>query len=186
MKTNYNIAVIVGSLRKASLSRKLAYALAEIAPAQLKFDVVEIGHLPHYNQDFDENPPSAFVEFHERIKSADGVLFITPEYNRSIPGVLKNALDVASRPYGASAWNGKPGAVVSTSIGPLGGFGANHHLRQSLVCLNVPTMAQPEAYIGSADQLFDSSGKLTDERTRAFLPKFIQAYASWVVANAGG
>lgn len=185
MKNTYNVAVIVGSLRKASLSRQIAQALAGLRPAQLKLGVVEIGHLPHYNQDFDENPPLEFIEFRQRIKSADGVLFVTPEYNRSVPGVLKNALDVGSRPYGESAWNGKPGAVVSTSIGPLGGFGANHHLRQSLVCLNVPTLAQPEAYIGGTDQLFDASGKLADERTRATLSKFIEAYAAWVIANTG-
>lgn len=185
MKNTYNVATIVGSLRKASFSRQIAHTLAELAPPQLKLALVEIGHLPHYNQDFDENPPPAFAEFRGRIKSADAVLFVTPEYNRSIPGVLKNALDVGSRPYGQSAWNGKPGAVVSTSIGPLGGFGANHHLRQSLVCLNVPTLAQPEAYIGGTAQLFDTNGKLTDERPRAALSTFIHAYAAWVIANAG-
>lgn len=185
MKKTYNVAVIVGSLRKGSYSRQVAHSLTELAPDPLKLERVEIGHLPHYNQDFDESPPTAFTEFRERIKSADAVLFVTPEYNRSVPGVLKNALDIGSRPYGESAWNGKPGAVVSTSIGPLGGFGANHHLRQSLVCLNVPTMAQPEAYIGGAAQLFDANGKLTDERTRAPLAKFMQAFAAWVVANAG-
>ena len=184
MKNTYNVAVIVGSLRKASLSRKIAHALAELAPVQLKLDVVEIGHLPHYNQDLDENPPTVFTDFRQRIKSADAVLFVTPEYNRSVPGVLKNALDVGSRPYGENAWHGRPAAVVSTSIGPLGGFGANHHLRQSLVCLNVPAMAQPEAYVGGIDQLFDANGKLIDERTRTSLSRFIQAYAAWVIANA--
>lgn len=184
MKNTYNVAVVVGSLRKGSHTRQLAHSLAELAPAHLNLEMVEIGHLPHYNQDFDEGSPPAFTAFRERIKSADAVLFVTPEYNRSVPGVLKNALDVGSRPYGESAWNGKPGAVVSTSIGPLGGFGANHHLRQSLVCLNVPTMAQPEAYIGGADQLFDANGKLADERMRASLSKFIQAFAAWVIANA--
>jgi len=185
MKNTYNVAVIVGSLRKGSHSRQVAHSLAELAPEHLKLEMVEIGHLSHYNQDFDEGSPPAFTEFRERIKSADAVLFVTPEYNRSVPGVLKNALDVGSRPYGESAWNGKPGAVVSTSIGPLGGFGANHHLRQSLVCLNVPTMAQPEAYIGGADQLFDANGELADERMRASLSKFMQAFAAWVIANAG-
>jgi chromate reductase len=184
MKKTYNVAVIVGSLRKGSHSRQLARSLAELAPDPLKLEMAEIGHLPHYNQDFDENSPTAFTEFRERIKSADVVLFVTPEYNRSVPGVLKNALDIGSRPYGESAWNGKPAAVVSTSIGPLGGFGANHHLRQSLVCLNVPTLAQPEAYIGGAAQLFDANGKLADERTRASLAKFMQAFAAWVIANA--
>lgn len=183
MKNIYNVAVLVGSLRKASVNRRLAHALAELAPPELKLEIVEIGHLPHYNQDTDENSPADFTAFRDRIRGADAVLFVTPEYNRSVPGVLKNALDVGSRPYGESVWDGKPGAVVSASIGPLGGFGANHHLRQSLVCLNVPTMAQPEAYIGGADVLFDSKGKLADERTRMFLSKFMHAYASWVVAN---
>ena len=184
MKNTYNVAVIVGSLRKASLNRQIAHALAQLAPADLKLEIVEIGHLPHYNQDTDENPLAAYTEFRDRIKAADAVLFVTPEYNRSVPGVLKNALDIGSRPYGKSAWNGKPGAVVSSSIGPLGGFGANHHLRQSLVCLNLPTMAQPEAYIGGADKLFDANGQLADDRTRTFLAQFIQAFAAWVTANA--
>ena len=184
MKNTYNVAVIVGSLRKASINRQVAHALAELAPAQLKLAIVEIGHLPHYNQDTDENPPAAFTDFRDRIKAADTVLFVTPEYNRSVPGVLKNALDIGSRPYGQSAWNGKPGAVISASIGSIGGFGANHHLRQSLVYLNVPTMAQPEIYLGGADKLFDASGKLTDDRTRKSLARFIQAYAAWVAANA--
>ena len=183
MKNTYNIAVIVGSLRQGSHSRQLAHALGELAPDSLKLDVVEIGHLPHYNQDFDESPPPSFTAFRERIKSADAVLFVTPEYNRSVPGVLKNALDIGSRPYGQSAWDGKPGAVVSASIGPLGGFGASHHLRQSLVCLNVPTMAQPEAYIGGVAQLIDANGTLADERTRHALAKCMQAFAAWVVAN---
>jgi chromate reductase len=184
MKNTHNVAVIVGSLRKESFNRKVAHALAELAPAELKLEIVEIGHLPLYNQDSDENPPTEFTEFRNRIKSADALLFVTPEYNRSVPGVLKNALDVASRPYGANAWDKKPGAVVSASIGAIGGFGANHHLRQSLAYLNVPTMAQPEAYIGTADKLFDASGKLTDDGTRKFLSKFIQAYAAWVKTHA--
>lgn len=184
MKNTYNVAVIVGSLRKASLNRQIAHALAQLAPAKLKLEIVEIGHLPHYNQDTDESPTAEYTEFRARIKAADAVLFVTPEYNRSVPGVLKNALDIGSRPYGKSAWNGKPGAVISSSIGPLGGFGANHHLRQSLACLNVPTMAQPEAYIGGADKLFDANGQLADDRIRTFLAQFIQAFAAWVTANA--
>ena len=184
MKTTTNVAVFVGSLRKGSFNRQVAHALAELAPAGLKLEIVEIGHLPHYNQDTDENPPAEFTAFRNRIKSADAVLFVTPEYNRSVPGVLKNALDIASRPYGQSAWNGKPAAVVSASIGAIGGFGANHHLRQSLVFLNAPTMAQPEAYIGNVGKLFDANGKLTDDGTRKFLTGFMQAYASWVKANS--
>jgi chromate reductase, NAD(P)H dehydrogenase (quinone) len=140
--------------------------------------------LPIYNQDGDENPPAAWTEFRERIRAADTVLFVTPEHNRSAPAALKNALDVGSRPYGKSAWSGKPGAVVSASPGGIGGFGANHRLRQSLVFLNVPAMAQPEAYIGGADKLFDANGKLVADGTRKFLQEFMQAYAAWITANA--
>lgn len=178
-----DIAVFVGSLRKESLNRKLAKALAELAPSSLKLEIVEIGQLPLYNQDFDEDPSPVYVEFRARVRAADGVLFITPEYNRSVPGALKNALDVASRPYGQSAWNGKPGAVISASPGAIGGFGANHHLRQSLVFLNVPAMQQPEAYIGGADKLFDASGKLANDGTRKFLQQFIEAFTNWVAIN---
>jgi len=178
-----DIAVFVGSLRKESLNRKLAKALAELAPSSLKLEIVEIGQLPLYNQDFDEDPSLVYVEFRARVRAADGVLFVTPEYNRSVPGALKNALDVASRPYGQSAWNGKPGAVISASPGAIGGFGANHHLRQSLVFLNVPAMQQPEAYIGGADKLFDASGKLANDGTRKFLQQFIEAFANWIAIN---
>ena len=178
-----DIAVFVGSLRKESLNRKLAKALAELAPSSLKLEIVEIGRLPLYNQDFDEDPSSVYVEFRARVRAADGVLFVTPEYNRSVPGALKNALDVASRPYGQSAWNGKPGAVISASPGAIGGFGANHHLRQSLVFLNVPAKQQPEAYIGGDDKLFDASGKLANDGTRKFLQQFIEAFANWIAIN---
>lgn len=178
-----DVAVLVGSLRKQSLNRRLAHALAELAPPALELEIVEIGGLPLYNQDEDESPPPAWTAFRERIRAAHAVLFVTPEYNRSVPGVLKNAIDVGSRPYGKSAWSGKPGAVVSASPGAMGAFGANHHLRQALVFLNVPAMAQPEAYIGGADKLFDADGKLINEGTRKFLTTFMQAYAAWVEAN---
>ena len=184
MDKTFDVAVIVGSLRKDSINRKVANALAELAPASLRLGIIEIGHLPIYNQDGDGSPPSAWTEFRDRIKAADAVLFVTPEHNRSVPAALKNALDVGSRPYGKNAWSGKPGAVVSASPGAVGGFGANHHLRQSLVFLNVPAMAQPEAYIGHADKLFDASGKLVNDGTRKFLEGFMQAYAAWVAANA--
>ena len=183
MPVTRDVAVFVGSLRKESLNRKLASALAEVAPAELKLSITEIGQLPLYNQDDDANPPAAWTRFRERVKAADAVLFVTPEYNRSVPAVLKNALDVASRPYGQNAWRGKPGAVISASPGALGAFGANHHLRQSLVFLDVPVMAQPEAYIGGADKLFDASGKLTNDGTRKFLQTFMQAFAAWIAAN---
>lgn len=179
-----NVAVLVGSLRKESFNRKVALALASLAPPNLKLEIVEIGQLPHYDQDADENPPDAWRQFRQRVKGADAVLFVTPEYNRSVPGVLKNAIDVGSRPYGQSAWEGKPGAVVSVSPGAIGAFGANHHLRQSLVFLNVPAMQQPEAYIGNAGELFDGQGKLTNDKRREFFTKFMQAFAAWVDKHA--
>lgn len=175
-----SIGVIVGSLRKESFNRKMALNLSELAPQSLRLEIIEIGGLPLYNEDLDKNPPAEWVEFREKIRSCDGVLFVTPEYNRSVPGVLKNAIDVGSRPYGQSAWQGKPGAVISVSPGAMGGFGANHHLRQSLVFLNVPTMQQPEAYIGGAAKLFDEKGKLTNDSTRDFAGKFMQAFGDWV------
>ncbi len=178
-----SVAVLVGSLRKDSLNRRMAHVLAQLAPASLKLEIVEIGALSHYNQDDDANPPSSWIEFRGRVHAADAVLFVTPEYNRSVPGVLKNAIDIGSRPYGHSVWSGKPGAVVTVSPGAIGGFGANHHLRQSLVFLNVPAMPQPEAYIGNAADLFDAEGAVTNESTRGFLQKFMTAYAAWVEAN---
>src|SRR5579872_2605573 len=179
-----DIAVIVGSLRKESFSRKIANALRELAPAALKLEIVEIGQLALYNQDLDADPPPAWKEFRARIKKADGVIFVTPEYNRSVPAPLKNAIDVGSRPYGQSAWDKKPALVVSVSPGAIGAFGANHHLRQSLVFLNMPALQMPEAYVGGADKLFDAEGKLTNDSTREFLSKFMQAYASWVEKHA--
>ena len=180
------IAVFVGSLRKESFNRKMAKVLTALAPESLTLEIIEIGGLPLYNQDYDDEgkPPSAWTEFRKRVKSFDGVLFVTPEYNRSVPGVLKNALDVGSRPYGQSVWGGKPGAVISVSPGAIGGFGANHHLRQSLVFLDVPAMQQPEAYIGGAAQLFDANGNITNEATRGFLIKFMDAFAAWVAINS--
>lgn len=184
MSKMYRVAVLVGSLRKDSINRKVAKALIGLAPASLELGFAEIGDLPLYNQDNDENPPEAWTAFRERIRAADALLFVTPEYNRSVPGPLKNALDVGSRPYGQSAWDGKPGAVVSASPGAIGGFGANHHLRQSLVFLNVPAMQQPEVYLGGADKLFGGDGKIASEGTRTFLQKFMHAFADWIAANA--
>jgi len=177
------IAVIVGSLRKDSFNRKVAKTLMLLAPPTLEMEIVEIGQLAMYNQDDDASPPPTYLEFRDKIRQFDGVLFATPEYNRSMPAVLKNAIDVGSRPYGQSAWNGKPCAVISASPGASGGFGANHHLRQSLVFLNMPAMQQPEAYIGNAGKLFDGDN-LTDDSTKAFLQKFIDAFATWVERNA--
>ena len=174
------IGIVVGSLRKESFNRKTAKALLAAAPAKFKIEIIEIGDLPHYNEDLDgDRPPASWTAFRENIRSCDGIIFATPEYNRSVPAVLKNAIDVGSRPYGGSAWNGKPAAVISVSVGALGGFGANHHLRQSLVFLNMPTMQQPEAYIGNAGSLFDASGAVVNEKTKEIFKKFIDAYATW-------
>jgi chromate reductase len=181
-----DVAVMVGSLRKGSINRKVANALAELASPALKLGIVEIGNLPLYNHDAEAAPPAPWTQFRERIRSADAVLFVTPEYNRSVPGALKNAIDVGSRPYGKSAWNGKPGAVVSASPGAIGGFGANHHLRQALVFIDVPTMAQPEVYLGGADKLFDDAGKLANDGTREFLRGFLRAFEAWIAANSAG
>lgn len=175
------VAVLVGSLRKESYTRKVVRAAMGLAPPSLAFEEVEIRDLPHYDQDLEtESPPAAWAEFRRRIRAADALLFATPEYNRSVPGVLKNALDVGSRPYGQSAWQGKPAAVISVSPGALGAFGANHHLRQSLVFLDVPVMQQPEAYVGNAATLVDAQGKLASDGTRDFLRKFMEAFAAWV------
>jgi chromate reductase len=177
------IAVIIGSLRKESFNRKVAKALMLLAPPTLEMEIVEIGQLPLYNQDDDDNPPAVYTEFRAKIKEFDGVLWVTPEYNRSVPGALKNALDVGSRPYGQSAWEGKPCGVVSVTPGGTGAFGANHHLRQSLVFLNMPAMQQPEAYISNAGKLFDGD-KLNNESSEKFLHGFIDAFAAWVERHA--
>ena len=178
-----NVGVLVGSLRKASFNGMLANTLISLAPSSLKLDIVEVGQLPLYNEDLDTAvPPAPWAAFRHRVRAADAVLFVTPEYNRSMPAVLKNALDVGSRPYGASIWNRKPGAIVSSSPGAIGAFGANHHLRQSLVFLNVPTMQQPEAYVSHVDKLFDEHGKLGSDGTRKFLQEFMRAFANWAEA----
>jgi chromate reductase len=180
MESAYKVAVLVGSLRKGSISRKVAHALEGLAPERLKLEIVEIGDLQHYNPDLEENVPPAWAAFRNTIRASDAVLFVTPEYNRSVPGVLKNAIDVGSRPYGKSAWAGKPAAIVSVSPGALSAFGANHHLRQSLVFLDMPAMQQPEAYIGNAAALFDDKGQLSNESTRAFLRNFMNSFESWI------
>jgi chromate reductase len=175
-----DVAVIVGSLRKQSYSRRLAHALAALAPDSLQLEIVEIRELSLYVQDLDEDPPQSWRTLRERIRRADGVLFVTPEYNRSVPGVLKNAIDVASRPYGESAWSGKPCAVISSSPGAMGGFGANHHLRQSLVFLDMPAMQQPEAYLAHVDKLLGENAEVRDEKTRDFLRNFVESFARWI------
>jgi len=181
---NYKIAVIVGSLRKESYNLKTAKALIALAPESLTLEIVDISTLPMFNEDLEATPPNEWTVFREQIIAADALLFLTPEYNRSVPGVLKNAIDVGSRPYGQNAWDGKPAAVVSVSIGNICGFGANHHLRQSLVFVNVPAMAQPEAYIGGAAAFFDDKGNLTNESTKEFLKNFMASFEKWVETHA--
>lgn len=178
------VAVIVGSLRKGSYNRMMAHALAKLAGDRLELEIVEIGDLPLYNSDLDEDAPVQWREFRESVKSFDAVLFVTPEYNRSVPGALKNAIDVGSRPYGQSVWSGKPAAIVSCSPGGLSAFGANHHLRQSLVFLDMPTLQQPEAYIGQVDKLFDDQGQLNNADTEKFLNGFIDAFAKLIARYA--
>jgi chromate reductase, NAD(P)H dehydrogenase (quinone) len=184
MATTRNVAVIVGSLRKESFNRKMAKALVAIAQPPLKLEIVEIGHLPFYNADYESDPPQVVRDFKQKIDSFDAVLFVTPEYNRGVPGVLKNAIDVGSRPYGKSSWSRKPAGVISVSPGAIGGFGANHHLRQSLVFLDMPALQQPEAYIGNAASLFDEKGALVNDPTREFMQKYLQAFAQWIERNA--
>lgn len=179
----YDVAVLVGSLRKEAFSRKVANVLIELAPPSLKPSIVQIRDLPFYDQDVEANPPAQWLQFRARIRAADAALFVTPEYNRSVPAALKNAIDVGSRPYGQSVWYGKPAGIVSASPSAIGAFGANHHLRQSLVFLNMPAMQQPEAYVGGADKLFDAEGKLVNESTRKFLQDYMQAFAAWVALH---
>ena len=184
MSTNRSVAVLVGSLRKESLNRKLANALIAMAPASLRMSIHDI-QLPLYNQDLETaTPPAEWKAFRDGIRTADALLFVTPEYNRSMPGALKNAIDVGSRPAGQSVWGGKPGAVISVTPGALGAFGANNALRQSLVAVNVPTMPHPEAYIGNAARHFDEHGNLIDESLRELLQKFLRAFTQWIENNA--
>ena len=180
MSTSRNVAVVVGSLRKESFNRKMANALIAMAPQPLAMKIVEIRDLPLFNQDLEADPTPEVAAFKESIEASDAVLFITPEYNRSMPGVLKNAIDIGSRPHGKNSWGGKPGAVVSVSPGKLSAFGANNALRQSLMAIDVPTMPQPEAYVGNAAKLFDDKGMLVDESTREFMQKFLAAFAKWI------
>jgi chromate reductase len=178
------VAVLVGSLRKGSFNRLIAKAVCTMHEG-LECDIVEIGQLPLYNEDLDDGGvPREWLEFRKRIRAVDAVLFVTPEYNRSIPGALKNAVDVGSRPYGQAVWNKKPAAIVSVSPGAIGAFGANHHLRQCFVFLDMPAMQQPEAYIAGVAKLFDSEGNLISNDTRDFLKKFMESFARWIETTA--
>jgi chromate reductase len=180
------IGILAGSLRKESFSKKIGKAVMAMAPEGFEFKIISLADLPIYNQDFDDNNevPEAITLFRKEMASVDGVIFVTPEYNRSVPAVLKNALDVGSRPYGKSVWDAKPAAVFSNSPGNLSAFGANHHLRQSLVFLNVPTMQQPEVYLPKVNELFDESGILKEGSTKGFLQKAVDAYIVWFKRNA--
>ncbi|MBK8772037.1 MAG: NAD(P)H-dependent oxidoreductase [Rhizobiales bacterium] len=177
----YKVAIIVGSLRKDSFTRKVVNAAIKLAPANLKFETVEIGNLPLFNQDT-EAGDAAVKTFRDKIGAADAVLFATPEHNRSVPSALKNALDWGSRPWGQSKWGGKPAAIISTSMGNIAGFGANHHLRQTLAFLNMPTLGQPEAYIASAQNAVDDKGEIV-EASREFFKGFFQAFTNLVSRN---
>ena len=180
---SYKIAILVGSLRKDSINRKIARSVCAIRGDNLECSMVEVGDLPIYNQDYDGSPdePASYRAFREKIAAADGILFCTPEYNRGVPGGLKNAVDVGSRPYGSSVWNGKPAAIISASPGAIGGFGANHQLRQACVFLNMPVMQHPEAYLGHVtDDSFDADDCLKDGPLKDFVVKIAHAFHDWV------
>src|SRR6478735_102839 len=177
----YKIAIIVGSLREGSINRKVARSICGLKNDNLDCSMIEIGDLPLYNQDLDTNPPEQWTRFRQQVGSADGVLFCSPEYNRGIPGVLKNAIDIGSRPYGQSVFDKKPGAIVTASPGSIGGFGANHQIRQAAVFLNMPMMQQPEAYLGHvSDDSFDESGCLKEGPLKALITTLAHALHDWV------
>lgn len=177
--SQYQIAVVVGSLRRDSFNRQLANAVVKLAPPEFSFEQLEIGDLPLYNQDDDRNPADSVKRLKSKIAAAQGLLFVTPEYNRSMPGVLKNAIDHASRPYGQNAWAGKPAGVLGASIGAVGTALAQQHLRNVLAYLDVPTLGQPEAFIQAKEGLFDGAGNI-GEQSRQFLQDWMNAYVAWV------
>jgi chromate reductase len=177
----HRIAILVGSLREGSLNRKVARSICALRNDNLDCSMIDIGDLPLYNQDLDTNPPEQWVRFREQVGAADGVLFCSPEYNRGIPGVLKNAIDVGSRPYGQSVFDKKPAAIVTASPGSIGGFGANHQIRQAGVFLNMPMMQQPEAYLGHVtDDSFDETGKLKEGPLKELVTTLAHAFHDWV------
>ena len=182
--SRYLIAVVVGSLRRDSFNRKLATAMAELAPTEFVFTQLQIGDLPLYNQDDDAQQALPVKRLKGEIAAAQGLLFVTPEYNRSIPGVLKNALDHASRPYGQSAWAGKPAGVIGASVGAIGTAMAQQHLRNILAYLDVPTLGQPEAFVHAKDGLFDDAGGI-GESSRKFLQAWMDRYVAWVRQHVG-
>jgi chromate reductase, NAD(P)H dehydrogenase (quinone) len=177
----HKIAIIVGSLREGSINRKVARSICGLRGDNLDCSMIEIGDLPLYNQDHDANPPEQWRRFRQQIADADGILFCSPEYNRGIPGVLKNAIDVGSRPYGQSVFDKKPGAIVTASPGGVGGFGANHQIRQAAVFLNMPIMQQPEAYLGHvSEDSFDESGCLKEGPLKELITGLAMAFHDWV------
>lgn len=178
------IAVIVGSLRKDSFNHKLALALAQLAPSDFTFETLRIDDLPLYNQDDDGNQSAPVKRLKTEIAAADGLLFVTPEYNRSIPGVLKNAIDQASRPYGQSAWAGKPAGVVGISVGAIGTALAQQHLRNILAYLDVPTLGAPEVFLQAKDDLFDDKGHIGNEGSKKFLQGWMDKYVAWVKSHS--
>ena len=180
------IGIFVGSLRRKSFSKSVAEFVISRSNPDIKFEIIDISKLEIYNQDFDDdnNAPASYATFRNKVEKLSGFLFITPEYNRTIPAVLKNALDVGSRPYGKSVWDAKPGGIISVSPGQTGGFGANHHLRQPMVFLNVLMMQQPEAYLGDITSALDEEGKLVAERTVGFVDNYIKAFTKWVNLTA--
>ena len=180
MATPYNVVVIVGSLRKESFTRKIAHALAKLAPETLKLNLVPLHDISFFNQDLEATPPADWLAFREKLQKSDGILFITPEYNRSIPGVLKNAIDVGSRPYGKSSFNGKPTGIVSNSPGPLGGVAAAKHLQNILPGISGPIMQQPEIYLNGVGDAFDDKGELGKDALRGVLKQYIDAFAAFV------
>jgi chromate reductase len=179
-----HLSVLVGSLRQASWSRRVARAVEQLAPRGFEFSFVEIGDLPHYNEDLEAAPPPAWARFRAEIAASTALLFVTPEFNRGMPGVLKNAVDVGSRPWGKSVWAGKPAAVVGVSPGALGAFGSTNQLRQVLAGVGAVAMPHPEAYISNVSTYFDAEGKLSDEKTRAFLTSFVASFKSWIERHA--
>lgn len=182
--SQYRVAVVVGSLRRDSINRKLAGALVKLAPPQFSFAQLEIGDLPLYNQDADDNPAEPVRRLKQEIAAASALLFVTPEYNRSLPGVLKNALDQASRPYGQNAWAGKPAGVLGASLGTIGTALAQQHLRNILAYLDVPTLSQPEAFLQIRDGFFDEAGDIVNPNTRKFLQAWMDRYVAWVKKHA--
>ncbi|MDI3566538.1 NADPH-dependent FMN reductase [Bradyrhizobium sp. Arg816] len=181
----YNIVVIAGSLRKDSFSLKIANALAKLAPASLKLEVVTLAGISFFNQDLEGAPPADWLAFREKLQKSDGVIFVTPEYNRAIPGVLKNAIDVASRPYGKSSFNGKPVGIISNSPGPLGGVSAAKTLQNILPGIAGPILQQPEIYLNAVGDAFDAEGNLTKESLKPVLQAYIDAFAAHVAKHHG-